>query len=466
MMLSNFFTKDFLSSQGVNDTNVVDICIDNRNVVPGSIFVAIKGVKHDGHDFVAAAIESGAIIVVVSKDMGYENLQIKVDDTTKALGEMANCFKKSRSCNVIAVTGSCGKTSTKNILAAILQQQDSTLASAGNLNNLYGLPLSMFRLTTEHKYAVFELGASVRGEIKKLTNILQPDVALITNAGESHQSGMGGNVAAVAAEKGEIFSTLTNEGVAVLNCDSPFFNYWLNLISGKKWLGFTLDKTKHLEYNNLASLYGGFVFLADNINTSKLCSSFDIISKKFSYTIKTKLLGKHNVSNILAAVVIASYYGVEHSLIIKAVAALTNSSRRNVMHEFDDICLIDDSYNANPQSFTAAINTLSLLTGSKVLVMGDMAELGEESISLHKKISVYAKQSGIDMLLCFGEHSSYAASSFGEGSYCFNSHQDIYNFIISQLNDKVNILVKGSRSMSMDKVVDKLLCFLEEKSVV
>lgn len=420
------------------------ISIDSRTLIPGNLFIAIKGDNFDGHDFLSEAEKKGAAAALVSHEVNASLPQLIVDDTLIAFGHIAAHWRNQFSCPVIGVTGSNGKTTLKNMLAAILRaacnnQPNAVLATEGNLNNNIGLPLNLIRLNTQHQYAVLEMGMNHFGEIAYLTKLAKPSVAIITNAGAAHLEGVK-DIAGVARAKGEIFLGLDANGTAILNHDDAYFNYWRECIGERKYLTFGLEQSADI-----------------TANTASL-PTIIIKTPQGQLTVDMPLLGQHNVMNALAATAAAMALQIDLTAIKQGLENMHPApGRMKQYHLANKITVIDDTYNANPLSLQAAVNTLAMLRGKKILVLGDMKELGSEAKALHFLAGKNSCAAGIDLLFTLGELSAATAEGFGSNAHSFTDRDQLVAALLPHLTDTTTVLIKGSRSMQMEKVVAKLI---------
>lgn len=422
------------------------ISIDTRHIMPGNLFVALPGEHVNGHDFIEEAYKKGAAAALVTHQVNSPLPQLEVKDTASALGKIGGAWRNQFHIPFVAITGSNGKTTLKNMIASIMAaacQGDETqvLATLGTLNNHLGLPLTLARLSQKHRYAVIEMGMNHFGEIDYLTKLTQPKVAAITNAAAAHLEGVG-DIAGVARAKAEIFSGLPRDGMAVLNRDDAFFPFWQGIIGHHAYLTFGF----HPDADVNAILHEVTISQQITIQTPK--GKLDV---------KLPLLGHHNVLNALAATAAALIIGIDLNEIKIGLEKIQPAPGRLQLHALaNGVNLIDDTYNANPFSLQAAVNTLAHFTGKKILVLGDMKELGLEAKSLHQAAGENIRQAGIDYLFTLGELSANTASAFGEGAFHFNEQEKLMNALKPFLC-QATILVKGSRSMHMEKVIDKLV---------
>ncbi len=365
-----------------------------------------------------------------------------VEDTRLGLGQLAAAWRNRFDIPLIAVTGSNGKTTVKEMLASILRVQagetEAVLATEGNLNNDIGMPLMLLRLRPTHRYAVIEMGMNHLGEIDYLTHLASPTVALVNNAQAAHIGEVGG-IDNIARAKGEIYGGLRAGGVAVINADDPFASMWRALNFGREVIDFALE--------HAAQVTGRYALLPEG-------SQLEIKLPQASIITRLQVPGVHNVRNALAASSAACAVGANPNAIAKGLSGFEGVKgrlqRKTVLH---GATLIDDTYNANPGSVRAAIDVLAQTPGEKILVLGDMGELGEDSAQLHAEIGRYAKALGVDALFCLGEMSRHAAQAFGANAWYFERIQELLADLENRLTPEVTVLVKGSRFMEMERVV-------------
>lgn len=433
----------------LNNIPFTGISTDTRTLVPGNLFFAIRGEQFDGHDYIDVALRKGAAGVVVSKPHS-SALAIQVEETVKSLGELTSAWRKKFTLPLIALTGSNGKTTTKNMIASVLGATEKpVLFTQGNLNNHIGVPLTLANLDTSHAYAVIEMGMNHLGEISYLSQLALPDIALITNAGPCHLEGVGGEISGVAKAKGEIFEGLSDNGVAIINQDDAFAGYWKNLIKDRK--------------KPIRLVTFGFDASAEVRAEQKTLDQFILHHKDQTISISLKLCGKHNVYNALAAAAVGLVNKLSLVQIKQGLENITPAKgRMEIKSGVNEVTLIDDTYNANPLSLKAAIETVKSLENveKKILILGDMRELGEQSIKLHEECGQFAKANGIDVLWATGDLSRHAVSGFGGNARFFDTQSELIKALLENpelLNKNNLILVKGSRSMAMEKVVEALL---------
>lgn len=438
-----------------DDVEMQSVGIDSRAIVSNQLFVAIKGENFDGNKFAETAIEQGAAAVLVSDAQTKARPAIVVEDTRLALGYLAKFWRNQFELPVIAITGSNGKTTTKEMLTAILgaatKHAANVHATVGNLNNDIGMPLTLLKLRKEHAYAVIEMGMNHLGEIDYLSRIAQPTIALINNAGTAHIGELGSREN-IAKAKGEIFNGLSANGIAVINADDVFCAYWQSLNAGKKMITFAMNKAA-----DVSAKY-------QEIEGS---SHVELTTPTGRVDFKLNVLGKHNIANALAASAAAVALGIGNQDIADGLQNMQAvHSRLQRKAGLNGALLIDDTYNANPDSMKAAIDVLAARAGARVFVMGDMGELGADAATMHAEIGLYAKQNGVKNLLAFGALSVHAANAFGEGAQHFSLLEDVISNTKKLMQKHTTVLVKGSRFMKMECVVQPLTQQNPEKSLM
>ena len=417
---------------------------DSRAIKKGQLFVALKGENFDGHEYAAQSLEQGASAVLVSKASNVSPAVV-VEDTRLALGDLASHWRAKFDMPVVAITGSNGKTTVKEMLAAILKvataDDASVLATQGNLNNDIGLPMTMLNLGKQHRYAVLEMGMNHTGELSYLSNLAKPNVALVNNAGTAHIGELG-SLEAIANAKGEIFEGLADGGTAIINADDVFANLWKNLASKHQQVTFGLkakaDVTAKYELHAASS-------------------DLELIAPNGTVKFTLPAPGLHNVSNALAAASAALALNV---LLENIATGLSNfagvKGRLQTKQGFAGAKVIDDTYNANPMSMKAAIDVLKASAGQRIFVMGDMAELCADAASMHTEIGAYAKTAGIEKFYALGELTKNAVTSFGANAMHFETIEALVESLKNMMNAETTVLVKGSRSMRMERVVDAI----------
>lgn len=418
------------------------ISTDTRTIREGELFFALQGPNFDGRDYVAAALGRGAAGAVVAGRTRDDIAQIKVDDARAALGRFGAAWRNQHDVTVIGVTGSNGKTTVKELVAACLARKAPTLATHGNLNNEIGLPLMLARIEAAHRYAVLEMGANHAGEIGYLTSLASPDVAVITNAGAAHLEGFG-SIRGVSRAKGEILQDKKRPAAAILNADDRYFDYWSSLVSDVRRVSFGLGEQADVRATDIAPR-----------GTS---SDFTLHVGGGTGRVSLPLAGIHNVRNACAAAAVASALGMGLDDIRQGLESVSPvGGRLQPLRGVHGATLFDDSYNANPLSVVAAAQFLATLPGESWLVLGDMKELGDDAAELHREVGEAARTSGVNRLFAYGDLASNAAEGFGEHASWYASLDALVEDLCEDLSEDVNVLVKGSRSMRMERVVDAL----------
>ena len=433
------------SLNGDNAT-FVGVSTDSRKIGPGQLFIALRGDSFDGHDFVATAKERGAVAAVVDsaappslQDIGLPLLVVA--DTRLALGDLAAAWRSGLSLPVIAVTGSNGKTTTKEMIASILHSAygDAVLATQGNLNNDIGLPLTLLNLDAAHRAAIIEMGMNHPGEIAYLARIARPTVALVTNAQRAHLEGMG-TIDMIASEKGSVFVELDAQGVAVFNSDDQWADLWRTQCGGKRIMNYAFD--------GQAAVTGRYV-------GHGLENRLEISVGAERAEVSLALPGAHNARNALGAATAALAAGIPLKAVCTGLTAFKGvKGRLQRRSSVLGAVVLDDTYNANPDSVRAGIDVLAATVGKKILVLGDMGEIGDMTGQFHDEIGGYAKSQGIDRLLAFGEHSALAAHNFGAGGQHFKKIESLIEALNSEMTPEATVLIKGSRFMRMERVSD------------
>jgi UDP-N-acetylmuramoyl-tripeptide--D-alanyl-D-alanine ligase len=421
--------------------SVTGITTDTRHIGEGQVFVALVGERFDGHDFVAQACQQGAVAVVVSKPVECACARIVVEETRIALGLIAQTWRKQFAIPVIAVTGSNGKTTVKEMLSAIMSGCHHTLSTQGNLNNDIGVPLTLLRLRAQHRCAVIEMGANHTQEIEYLTRLAMPTVALVNNAGAAHLEGFG-SLQGVAQAKGEIYSGLREGGTAIINADDRFTSLWQDLCADKKVLRFALDNKAEVTASWQMSDSG---------------SQIELHTPQGSTQITLSLPGRHNVMNALAASTAALAAGATLEEIRAGLQSMHSVvGRLQIKAGKAGSRIIDDTYNANPASLRVALDVLQDFDGRHYLALGDMGELGEDAEQLHREAGQAARDSGIDRLYTVGKLARFAASSFGHAAQSYEDQPSMISALSDDLNMDVTLLIKGSRLAHMENVVQAL----------
>lgn len=450
MMLLSEAAKAINAAFSGVDVNFSGVTTDSRKIATGDLFVALKGERFDGHDYVMQCLEQGAVAAIVDERSAVSGQQsakplLAVKDTRLGLGELAAYWRSKFSFPLAAITGSNGKTTVKEMLASILRaasSQDGVLATEGNLNNDIGLPLTLLKLRANHRYAVAEMGMNHPGEIAYLTKLAQPTVALVNNAGAAHLEGLG-SVEAVARAKGEIFSGLAIDGIAVINADDAYASLWRELAAPRKVLTFGLE--------NVADVSASYVLEADGV-------ALILKTPEGNADLRLGVPGLHNLKNALAASAAALAMHVPMRAVVEGLKAFGGVKGR--LQGKSGCCgavIIDDTYNANPASMRAAIGVLAAIPGKKIFVMGDMGELGDDAAAMHRAIGAEAKAAGIEALFALGTMTTEAVAGFGAGAAHFETLEELAATVRGQLATGVTVLVKGSRFMRMERVVEVLM---------
>lgn len=433
---------EILGAEHLGDDAVVKgISTDTRTLKPGELFIALNGPNFNAHEFAQLAMDKGAVACLVEKTLDIEN-QLIVKDTHLALGQLAKAWRQKFDYPVIAITGSNGKTTVKEMIAAIFTQQHRVMSTIGNLNNDIGVPLTLFRMNDDYNVAVIEMGANHIGEIDYLTSLALPDIAVITNIGRAHLEGFGG-IEKTAAAKAEIFHGLAKEGIAIINADDRFYDYFIEEATGHRLLSFAID-------NPAADVKASW-------HSNEQGSQLKLITPAGQAELSLKLLGRHNVMNALAAVAASLAAEIPLPQIVAGLESMRPvNGRLQLKQGVNNSRVIDDTYNANPSSLHAALDVLQEFSGKHFLALGDMAELGEDAEKLHAEAGDYARNTGVDSLYSFGKLAARATDKFGEKGFSYTKQEDMIAALRSELSHEVTLLVKGSRSMHMENVVDAL----------
>ncbi|MCR8914756.1 UDP-N-acetylmuramoyl-tripeptide--D-alanyl-D-alanine ligase [Marinobacter panjinensis] len=420
------------------------VSTDTRNIGAGDLFVALRGENFDGHDYLAAAQKAGAVAAVVDKaDPDLALPQILVPDTIDALAKLAAGNRNVSSARFVAITGSSGKTTVREMVAAILSRVGNTLATEGNLNNHIGVPLTLFRLAPEHEYGAIELGASGLNEIAHTVNIVRPDVSILTNAGQAHLEGFGGYDNIVLA-KGEIIDGVAPSGLVVLNRDDPAFEKWQRRAGERRVVGVSKQAG------------AGGDYFSDGVRDDGSSLAFRACGPGgWACDVSLSLHGEHNITNALLAIAAARELGASDDAVQQGLASVQAvKGRLQILELSSGLTVIDDSYNANPASIKAALGVLAALPASRVAVLGAMAELGPDSLALHREVGEFARTMGIERLLVVGDGCEGYVEGFGDAAEVCATHDDAVRRLFEGPADSLTVLVKGSRSSAMDRVVE------------
>ena len=440
------------------DCRFSGVSTDSRTLVAGDLFVALRGESFDAHLFLKQAADKAIGLVVQYPDKQIDIPQWVVPDTILALGQLAAMARQQFDGPLVALTGSSGKTTVKEMLASIFSCVAPVLATKGNLNNHIGVPQTLLALEAEHRFAVLELGASAPGEIAYLASLVKPTIAVVTNVLPAHVEGFG-SLAGVAAAKGEIYRSLDASGTAVLNLDEPWLEQWQKSLPCVETVTFSINSSEADVYASDIRLDAeGCAVFKLHINNELIEGDKSVAQTPTELSVQLHIPGRHNVNNALAAAACAMAAGIEITTIaagLESVSAV--AGRMEYKSGIKQSRVIDDSYNANPGSVKAAIDVLSGLPGRRILVLGDMAELGAEADKLHQNVGEYARQQGVDLLMASGELCAYAVQGFGSDGHHFADKTALVESLVAELSVGVTVLIKGSRSAAMDEVVEQIV---------
>ncbi len=441
-----FACKGTLSGNEKSGREASCVVIDSRKMEEDGIFIATKGERVDGHDFIAQVAEKGALAVVCEKVP--ENCKVPyilVKDSFKALCDIAEFYRKQLTIPVVGITGSVGKTSTKEMIASVLSEGFKVLKTEGNFNNEIGLPLTVLRIRPEHEVAVLEMGISDFGEMHRLSQIARPDICVMTNIGQCHLENLGTREGILKA-KSEIFDFMNPEGHILVNGDDDMLCK-VKAKGNSRLLHFGLNPSNE-------------IFASGVMNKGLLGSEAVVHMDLEVFPIEIPLPGGHMVYNALAAATVGSCLGLSREQIQKGIAAVSAVGGRSHVISLSQYTVIDDCYNANPVSMKAAIDLLDMAIGRKVAVLGDMFELGEHENEMHGEVGAYAAQKGIDVIVCVGKLSSHmyeAAKQQSGKAYYFETRDEMIQELAGILQPGDSILVKASHGMQFEKVVEYLM---------
>lgn len=433
---------DVLNAELIGEnTNICAVSTDTRQIEPGSLFIALCGERFDAHDFAYQAVDAGAGALLVSRRLNLPLPQLLVKDTRQALGIMGAWVHQQCQAATLAITGSCGKTTVKEMVASILSAQGQVLFTAGNFNNDIGVPLTLLRSTPEDKFAVIELGANHIGEIAYTTQLVKPSVALVNNVAAAHLEGFG-SLDGVKVAKGEIFQGLEPGQTAIINLDSQGGEHWNEVLADKVVKRFSV-------HNQQADYFASDVHL-----NAEGKAQFCLHTPTEQAVVNLNLSGLHNVSNAVAAAALASEFGASMSQIQQGLSQVSNvKGRVEVLPLSHTLTLIDDSYNASVPAMKAAIDLLSHFDGERWLILGNMAELGDESLALHRQVGEHAAPFYFEHVLTFG-HDAQVISEVCDGIH-FSSHDEMITYIEQHLEHserKHTLLIKGAHSAGMSRI--------------
>ncbi|MDQ7090805.1 MAG: UDP-N-acetylmuramoyl-tripeptide--D-alanyl-D-alanine ligase [Methylococcales bacterium] len=429
-------------------TEINAVSIDSRTLKKGDLYIAISGENFDGHNFTEAAEKAGACALLVEHQVKSLLPQLVVKNTRLALAELAGLARQKSKATIFSVTGSNGKTTVKEMLAIILSVNASVLATEGNLNNEIGVPLTLLKLSVDHRYAVIEMGANHRGEIAFSSRAALANIALINNVAEAHLEGFG-SLEGIAKAKGEIVAGLKASGIAILNQDDPFYSLWVKIAANRSHYSFSLhDKSANVYATEIES----------TIENNAFVTTFNLHTATEKIAISLKLAGQHNIYNALAAATAALtvniplvqiQQGLEKLLPVKGRLQPWVSRYGNIV--------IDDSYNANPASLKVAIEVLKFCQGDSWLILGELGELGDKSQEIHQQLGVLIREQGIKRLFAIGTDARYSVEEFGEGALFFESQVALITSLKAGLKGEEALLIKGSRAQGMEQVAAALI---------
>lgn len=435
---------------GDPETKITGVSTDTRTLQQGDLFFALTGESSDGHKFLADALSRGASGVVVSRKVESQRLAIRVDDTLMALGDLAAFYRSKFTPVVVGVTGSVGKTTTKEMIAAVAAANGPVLKSAGNFNNEIGVPLTLLELSPKHKTAVIEMAMRGPGQIDYLGRMARPSIGVITNIHMSHIELLG-SLDAIADAKSELLDSLPPDGTAILNADDDYFDY-LKRRANARVISFGES-----EAADVRAVSAGL--------DSKGCCAFEVRTPTGSFDVRIPVPGEHNIKDALAAIAVGEVLGIRHESMREALASYSPPEKRsNVIPTRSGVVVVDDTYNASPASVLSALKTLKMMEGGrKIAVLGDMLELGEHALSAHLEVGRAAKENGVDVLVAVGQLAkliSRGARDAGLPVESVSEYEDSWQAareLPAKLRERDVVLVKGSRAMKMERVVEGLL---------
>ncbi len=429
----------------------IEICsvgIDSRTLQKGALYIAIKGENFDGHDFIEQAEQAGAMALLVKHQVKSLLPQIVVKNTRIALAKLAGLWRQKSDATFFAITGSNGKTTVKEMLAAILSINANVLATQGNLNNQIGVPLTLLRLIEQHRYAVIEMGANHSKEIAFNSRFALANIGLINNVSDAHIEGFG-SLKKIAIAKGEIVTGLKSSGIAILNLDDNFYHLWVKMTGNRAHHSFSLS-------NKDANVYASKIH--SSIENNKFITTFNLHTATEKLTIHLNLVGNHNVSNALAAAAAALAVNIPLTQIQQGLAIVEPVTGRLQpwISRYGNI-VIDDSYNANPASLNAALNVLKLCHGDSWLILGAFAELGDNSTEIHRQMGKLIREKGVKRLFTIGGDTRYSVNAFGTGALFFENQETLISTLKAELKGDEVLLIKGSRSQGMERIAAALI---------
>lgn len=445
MTLSEAATRLGMNYQEA-DVTFTGCSTDSRTLQAGNLFIALQGEKFDGHHFIDVAIGNGAAAALVDREIDNIGLPVlKVKNTRTAMATLAGSWRSDFALPLVAVTGSNGKTTVKEMLRAILGQRVPVLATQGNLNNDIGVPLTLFRLGPEHRYAIIEMGANHAGEIAALCDIAKPGVGVITQCAPAHLEGFG-SIEGVARAKSEIYTGLVNGGTAIINADDNYAGFWRGVAQPLRQISFGLDNPADVSASDIT------------IDPSTTDTRFELKTPAGSIRITLPLPGRHNVMNALAATACCLAIGIPLQDIRDGLAAMERvKGRLQKLTSPEGATIFDDTYNANPTSLKAGVHVLMSCSGKHWLVVGDMGELGSQTNLLHREAGEMAREQGIERVYALGDATRHTVEGFGRGAMHCSNIDELIGKLKPELANGVNVLVKGSRFMAMERVIKALM---------
>ena len=427
---------------GSMDAYARNVSIDSREVTNDTLFVALKGENSDGHNYIDKAFENGASIVISEKNIIGSGAVVKVENSSKALGEIAKFYKKKLNLKTVAVTGSVGKTTTKDMLSAVMNMQYNTLKTEGNFNNELGLPLTILRLKNTHEAAVLEMGMSEFGEIDYLANIARPDVSIITNIGMSHIENLGSQEGIFKA-KTEICNYFNKDSLLIVNADDKYLKNALNF-KGFSVIGYGIETDCRYKARDI-----------ENLGLDGTKFSVDIYEREYRIHVKTP--GVHNVYNALAAIACGVHYNIGPNKIVEGIENFSLTKMRMSVEKTGRVTIINDCYNSSPDSVNAALKVLATQDTRKVAVLGDILEMGEFAKDAHYKIGENVAKNNIDVLITAGENAKFIAEGAKiDEVYSFDTTDELVSNISKFIKENDTVLVKASRGMHFEKIVEKI----------
>lgn len=446
-------------SEGVatqlSDLPISNVVIDSRKVKEGSLFVALKGEQVDGHNYLESAYNQGAIAALVEKSIESDLAQIKVANTNEAMPKIATAYRSQLNARVAAVTGSCGKTTTKQMLLSILQKAGRVSATEGNQNNELGVPLTLLNASEEDDYLIVEMGAAQQGDIAHLMSIANPDVVAITNAQEAHV-GRFGSLQNIVEAKGEIYNGAKDDAVLVVNADDAAKDFWLKAVKPQQKVLLFSAENINSSNTDVGADASADVFACD-VEAENAQVSFTLNYLSNSNKVKLPILGKHNISNALCAATMAFALDVSFENVIDGLQSFTQvSGRGQILQGVNQAKIIDDSYNANPSSVKASADMLEAFENEKVLVIGEMAELGDFKTDLYKEVSQYLASKKIDHIFTVGSDIKQVSKPLENGKH-FAEQDELVSYLKESMNAETVVLFKASRSVHFENMVKQLL---------